>query len=155
MSTLAWWVTALAVLALVVVILALSVRVVRQYERGVLFRFGRLKGVREPGLRLIIPLADVLTKVSLRIVTMPIQSQGIITRDNVSIDVAGVAYFRVVDAEKAVIAIEDVDAAINQIAQTTLRNVVGRPRPSGRSGPRSSRPRVSRPPPKRWARPRT
>ena len=126
MSTLAWWVTALAVLALVVVILALSVRVVRQYERGVLFRFGRLKGVREPGLRLIIPLADVLTKVSLRIVTMPIQSQGIITRDNVSIDVAGVAYFRVVDAEKAVIAIEDVDAAINQIAQTTLRNVVGR-----------------------------
>jgi regulator of protease activity HflC (stomatin/prohibitin superfamily) len=126
MSTLAWWVTALAVLALVVVVLALSVRVVRQYERGVLFRFGRLKGVREPGLRLIIPLADVLTKVSLRIVTMPIQSQGIITRDNVSIDVAGVAYFRVVDAEKAVIAIEDVDAAINQIAQTTLRNVVGR-----------------------------
>jgi regulator of protease activity HflC (stomatin/prohibitin superfamily) len=126
MSTLAWWVTALAVLALVVVVLALSVRVVRQYERGVLFRFGRLKGVREPGLRLIIPLADVLTKVSLRIVTMPIQSQGIITRDNVSIDVAGVAYFRVVDAEKAVIAIEDVDAAINQIAPTTLRNVVGR-----------------------------
>ena len=126
MSTLAWWVTALAVIALIVAILALSVRVVRQYERGVLFRVGRLKGVREPGLRLIIPLVDVLTKVSLRIVTMPIQSQGIITRDNVSIDVAGVAYFRVVDAEKAVIAIEDVNAAINQIAQTTLRNVVGR-----------------------------
>ena len=67
----------------------------------------------------------MLKRVSLRIVTMPIQSQGIITKDNVSIDVAGVAYFRVVDAVKSVVAIEDVAAAINQIAQTTLRNVVG------------------------------
>src|SRR5512144_389318 len=90
-----------------------------------LFRFGRLKGTRDPGLRIIIPLVDVLHRVSLRIVTMPIQSQGIITKDNVSVDVAAVAYFRVVDAVRSVIAIENVNAAINQIAQTTLRNVVG------------------------------
>jgi regulator of protease activity HflC (stomatin/prohibitin superfamily) len=113
----------LAVAALVV--LGMAVRIVKQYEQGVLFRFGRLQGVRGPGLRLIVPAMDSLRRVSLRIVTMPIQSQGIITRDNVSVDVSAVAYFRVVDAVKAVIAIEDVAAAINQIAQTTLRKVVG------------------------------
>jgi regulator of protease activity HflC (stomatin/prohibitin superfamily) len=105
--------------------LALSVRIVKQYEQGVLFRLGRVVGVREPGLRLIVPLIEVLRRVSLRIVTMPIQSQGIITRDNVSIDVSAVAYYRVVDAVKAVVAIENVAAAIDQIAQTTLRKVVG------------------------------
>jgi regulator of protease activity HflC (stomatin/prohibitin superfamily) len=104
---------------------ALAVRIVRQYEQGVLFRLGRLNGSRAPGLRLIIPVVDVLHKVSLRIVTMPIQSQGIITRDNVSVDVSAVAYFRVVDAVKSVVAIENVHTAINQIAQTTLRKVVG------------------------------
>jgi regulator of protease activity HflC (stomatin/prohibitin superfamily) len=77
------------------------------------------------GLTVIIPFVDVLNRVSLRIVTMPIQSQGIITRDNVSVDVSAVAYFRVVDAVKSVVAIENVGAAINQIAQTTLRKVVG------------------------------
>ena len=82
-------------------------------------------GPADPGLRLIIPLVDVLHRVSLRIVTMPIQSQGIITRDNVSVDVSAVAYFRVVDAVKSVVAIENVHAAIDQIAQTTLRKVVG------------------------------
>src|SRR5438094_2042644 len=105
--------------------LMLSLRIVKQYEEGVLFRLGRVIGVREPGLRLIVPLIDVLHRVSLRIVTMPIQSQGIITRDNVSVDVSAVAYFRVVDAVKSVVAIEDVASAINQIAQTTLRKVVG------------------------------
>jgi len=112
--------------AVVLVILALSLRIVKQYERGVLFRLGRVVGCREPGLRVIIPIIDVLRRVSLRIVTMPIQSQGIITRDNVSVDVSAVAYFRVVDAVKSVVAIENVHAAINQIAQTTLRKVVGR-----------------------------
>jgi regulator of protease activity HflC (stomatin/prohibitin superfamily) len=105
--------------------LALSVRVVKQYQKGVLFRLGRALGAREPGLRVIIPFADVLHRVSLRIVTMPIQSQGIITRDNVSVDVSAVAYFRVVDAMKSVVAIENVYTAIDQIAQTTLRKVVG------------------------------
>jgi len=119
-----WWVL-LGVVVVVLVLLAMSVRIVKQYEKGVLFRLGRVVGVREPGLRLIIPVVDVLHRVSFRIVTMPIQSQGIITRDNVSIDVAGVAYYRVVDAVRSVVAIENVAAAINQIAQTTLRNVVG------------------------------
>src|ERR1700690_1071398 len=105
--------------------LAMSIRVVKQYEQGVLFRFGKVIGSRVPGLRVIIPFVDVLHRVSLRIVTMPIQSQGIITRDNVSVDVSAVAYFRVVDAVTAVVAIEDVNSAIDQIAQTTLRKVVG------------------------------
>src|ERR1700712_931000 len=108
-----------------IVVLALAVRIVKQYEQGVLFRLGRVLGVRQPGLRVIIPLVDVLHRVTLRIITMPIQSQGIITRDNVSVDVSAVAYFRVVDAVKSVVAIENVYAAINQIAQTTLRKVVG------------------------------
>lgn len=102
-----------------------SIRVVQQYQRGVHFRLGRVIGVREPGLRIIIPIIDRLWRISMRIVTMPIQSQGIITRDNVSVDIAAVAYFRVIDARKAVVVIENVNAAIDQIAQTTLRNVVG------------------------------
>ncbi len=112
-----------AIVALV--LLAMAIRVVKQYERGVLFRFGRLIGERSPGLRFIIPVVDVLHRVSLRIVTLPIQSQGIITRDNVSVGVSAVAYFRVVDAVKSVVAIENIRAAIDQIAQTTLRKVVG------------------------------
>lgn len=114
----------IAVLA--VLLLTMSIRIVTQYERGVLFRLGRVIGVRQPGLNLIVPVIDSLRKVSLRIMTMPIQGQGIITRDNVSVDVSAVAYFRVVDPVKAVVAIENVFEAINQIAQTTLRKVVGR-----------------------------
>jgi regulator of protease activity HflC (stomatin/prohibitin superfamily) len=113
------------VLIVVLVGLGLAVRIVKQYELGVLFRLGRVVGLRQPGLRMIIPFVDILHRVSLRVVTMPIQSQGIITRDNVSVDVSAVAYFRVVDAEKSVVAIENVNAAIDQIAQTTLRKVVG------------------------------
>jgi hypothetical protein len=94
----------------------------KQYEKGVLFRLGRVLGARESGLRVIIPFVDVLHRVSLRIIAMPIQSQG---RDKVSVDVSAVAYFRVVDAVKSVVAIENVHAAINQIAQITLRKVVG------------------------------
>jgi regulator of protease activity HflC (stomatin/prohibitin superfamily) len=114
----------LAVLLLMVA--RMSIRIVRQYEQGVLFRLGRVVGIRMPGLRFIIPVIDRLHLVSLRIVTMPIQSQGIITQDNVSVDISAVAYYRVVDAVKSVVAIENVAAAINQIAQTTLRKVVGR-----------------------------
>ena len=115
------------IIVLVVVLLGLvmAVKIVKQYEQGVLFRLGKVLGLRQPGLRLIIPFVDVLHRVSLRIITMPIQSQGIITRDNVSVDVSAVAYFRVVDAVKSVVAIENVRAAIDQIAQTTLRKVVG------------------------------
>jgi len=120
----------LIAVVIIVVLLALAgfglgVRIVTQYEQGVLFRLGRLRGTRGPGFQLIIPVVDVLRRVSLRIVTMPIQSQGIITLDNVSVDVSAVAYYKVVDAVKSVVAIENVRDAIDQIAQTTLRKVVG------------------------------
>jgi regulator of protease activity HflC (stomatin/prohibitin superfamily) len=117
----------LAILVIAIALLAAAINILRQYERGVQFRLGKLvDGPRGPGLVLIIPLIDRLQRVSLRIVTMPIQSQGIITRDNVSIDVSAVAYYRITDPMRAVLAIENVEAAINQIAQTTLRAVVGR-----------------------------
>ena len=116
--------------ALVLVVLAgvaLSVRILKQYERAVIFRLGRVKGgARGPGLIVFVPFIDRFNRVSLRIITMPIQSQGIITRDNVSVDVSAVAYYRVADAIRSVVAIENASAAINQIAQTTLRAVVGR-----------------------------
>jgi regulator of protease activity HflC (stomatin/prohibitin superfamily) len=120
----------LIAVVVIVVLLALlgfglSVRIVKQYEQGVLFRLGRLRGSLAPGFHLIIPVVDVLHRVSLRVVTMPIQSQGIITRDNVSVDVSAVAYYKVADAVKSVVAIENVQDAIGQIAQTTLRKVVG------------------------------
>jgi membrane protease subunit (stomatin/prohibitin family) len=111
---------------LVLVALGLAIHVVTQYEMGVQFRFGRVVGTKKPGLVIIIPIVDRLTKVTLRIITMPIQSQGIITKDNVSVDISAVAYFRVIDAVKSVVAIENVYAAIDQIAQTTLRKVVGK-----------------------------
>ncbi|AMB58493.1 slipin family protein [Microterricola viridarii] len=113
------------VVVLVLALLVASVKVVKQYERGVVLRFGRLHVTKEPGLRFIIPLVDMMHRVSYRIVTMPIQSQGIITRDNVSVGVSAVAYYRIVDPVKSVLAIEDVGAAIDQIAQTTLRKVIG------------------------------
>jgi regulator of protease activity HflC (stomatin/prohibitin superfamily) len=101
--------------------------VIKQYERGVQFRLGRVKeGPRGPGVIFVIPLVDRVRRVSLRIVTMPIESQGIITRDNVSVGVSAVAYYRVEDAVRSIVAIENVAAAISQIAQTTLRAVVGR-----------------------------
>jgi regulator of protease activity HflC (stomatin/prohibitin superfamily) len=125
MSSSALIVTLVVIVLVILVLLMLAARIVKQYERGVLFRLGRVVGVRQPGFRLIIPVVDVLHRVSLRIITMPIQSQGIITKDNVSVDVSAVAYFRVVDAVKSIVAIENVHAAINQIAQTTLRKVVG------------------------------
>jgi regulator of protease activity HflC (stomatin/prohibitin superfamily) len=117
----------IVVLLVALALAALSVRVLKQYERAVQFRLGKVKnGARGPGVIFIVPLVDRVHRVSLRIVTMPIQSQGIITRDNVSVDVSAVAYYRVKDVVRSVVAIENVSAAINQIAQTTLRAVVGR-----------------------------
>lgn len=115
----------IVLIVLLVIWFSMAIHIVTQYERGVLLRLGRIQGLRTPGLVIIIPFVDRLRKVSLRIVTMPIQSQGIITRDNVSLDISAVAYFRVVDAIKSVLAIENVYSAIDQIAQTTLRKVVG------------------------------
>ena len=117
--------TLLIVGIVILIILGLSVRIVNQYERGVVFRLGKVIGVRDPGLRLIIPLVDRMVKPSLRIVTMPVPAQKIITQDNVTIDVAAVAYFKVTDAYTAVVEIENYNSAVNQIAQTTVRSVVG------------------------------
>jgi len=121
----------LIVAIVVVVILAImyasgAVRVFKQYERGVQLRLGKLvDGPRGPGLIFIVPFVDRMHRVSLRIVTMPIQSQEIITRDNVTVDVSAVAYYRVVDPVQAVLAIEDVESAIAYIAQATLRSAIG------------------------------
>src|SRR3954447_25777223 len=112
--------------SIVLVYLLLCVRILKQYERGVVFILGKFERVRGAGLNLIFVPFQQMVRVSLRTVTMQIPSQKIITKDNVSIDIAAVAYYRISDPEKAVIAIENVYEAINQISQTTVRNVVGR-----------------------------
>jgi regulator of protease activity HflC (stomatin/prohibitin superfamily) len=104
----------------------MSLRVLKQYERGVVFFLGKFEGVRGPGLTMIFVPLQQMTRTSLRTVTMQIPSQKIITKDNVSIDIAAVAYYHISNPEKAVIAIENVYNAISQISQTTVRNVVGR-----------------------------
>jgi regulator of protease activity HflC (stomatin/prohibitin superfamily) len=115
------------IIALVIVIYLISaIRILRQYERGVIFQLGKFAGVRGPGMTLVFSPIQAMTRVSLRTVTMQIPSQKIITKDNVSIDIAAVAYYHISDPEKSVIAIENVYEAINQISQTTVRNVVGR-----------------------------
>jgi len=112
--------------ALVIFYALISLRVLKQYERGVVFTLGRFTGVRDAGLRLIFVPFQQMVRVSLRTVTMQIPSQKIITKDNVSIDIAAVAYYHITNPESAVIVIENVYNAINQISQTTVRNVVGR-----------------------------
>jgi regulator of protease activity HflC (stomatin/prohibitin superfamily) len=109
----------------IVVLLALSLRVVKEYDRGVIFFLGKCTGVRGPGLIILIPILEQMTKVTLRTITMNIPSQKIITKDNVSIDIAAVAYYHIVDPQKSVVAIAEVYDAVNQISQTTVRNVVG------------------------------
>ena len=113
------------ILGIVFVILVSGLKVVKQYERGVIFLLGKCTGIRGPGLIFVTPVFEQMTRVTMRTVTMAIPSQKIITKDNVSIDIAAVAYYHVVDPEKSVIAIEDVFNAVNQISQTTVRNVVG------------------------------
>lgn len=113
-------------IAILVFIVFPGMRVVQQYQMGVRFRFGRVIGLRSPGLNLIIPYIELLRKVDLRTITLPIPPQKIITKDNVSVDVSAVAYYKVVDAVKSIVAIEDVMSAINQIAQTSIRNIVGK-----------------------------
>jgi regulator of protease activity HflC (stomatin/prohibitin superfamily) len=115
----------LIIFFVLIILFFLSVRIVQEYDRGVIFRLGRYTGVRGPGLILLIPLAETMTKVTLRTITMAIPSQKIITKDNVSIDIAAVAYYHIVDPKKSVIEVENVFQAVNQISQTTVRNVVG------------------------------
>src|SRR5437899_5232182 len=121
------WTYILGIIGIAVILYLIgSFRVLRQYERGVVFLLGKFEGVRGPGLTLIFIPIQQMVRVSLRTVTMQIPSQKIITKDNVSIDIAAVAYYHISDPEKAVIVIENVYNAINQISQTTVRNVVGR-----------------------------
>ncbi len=113
-------------LVIIFFIVVTGARIINQYERGVVFRLGKvIENIKQPGFRVIIPMVDQMRKVSLRIVTLPIESQQIITRDNVSISVSAVAYYQVQDPVKAIVEIENVVSAIYQIAQTTVRNIVG------------------------------
>jgi regulator of protease activity HflC (stomatin/prohibitin superfamily) len=114
------------ILFIIVFVILPGLKVVKQFEKGVVFRFGRIVGVREPGLNLIIPYIDQLRRVDMRTVTLPVPPQKIITKDNVSIDVSAVAYYRITDAVKSIVAIVDVMSAINQISQTSVRNIVGK-----------------------------
>lgn len=111
---------------IVVFVVLPGFRVVQQYEKGVVFFLGKITDTKEPGLSWIVPYFSWMRKVDFRTITMPIPAQKIITKDNVSVDVSAVAYYQVVDAMKSILAIENVMAAINQIAQTTMRNIVGR-----------------------------
>ncbi len=115
----------LVVLAIVAMILASAIRVLNEYERGVIFRLGRLIGAKGPGLILLIPLIDKMQRVSLRLVTLDVPPQDVITRDNVSIKVNAVVYFRVMDSNKAVVEVENFLYATSQLSQTTLRSVLG------------------------------
>ncbi len=113
------------VLILLGLILASAIRILKEYERGVVFRLGRLIDTKGPGLILLIPVIDKMTKVSLRLVALEVQPQDVITRDNVSIKVNAVVYFRVIDPNKAVVEVENYLYATSQLSQTTLRSVLG------------------------------
>jgi len=115
----------IAVIVLVVLFLVNAIRILNEYERGVIFRLGRIIAAKGPGLILLIPVLDKLQKVSLRLVTMDVPPQDVITRDNVSIKVSAVIYFRVMDPVKAIVAVENYLYATTQLAQTTLRSVCG------------------------------
>lgn len=121
-SPLIWLIPALAI---VIILLAKSMKIVREYERGVVLRFGKLHMTKQPGLRFIIPWVDKMTKISLRIVTLDVPNQEVVTKDNVSVKVNAVIYFKVSDPEKAFLNVEEYLQATSQIAQTTLRSVLG------------------------------
>jgi regulator of protease activity HflC (stomatin/prohibitin superfamily) len=115
----------LIILAIVVMFLFAAIKIAREYERGVVFRLGRLHGIKGPGLYLLIPFIDKAVTVDLRTVTLNVPPQEVITRDNVTVKVNAVAYFRVIEAEKAIVQVENYLVATSQIAQTTLRSVLG------------------------------
>ena len=115
----------LPVILVALLILSSAIKILREYERAVVFRLGRLVGVRGPGLVLLIPIVDKMMKVSLRTVTMDVPAQDVITKDNVSVKVSAVIFFRVIDASRAVVEVENFLYATSQIAQTTLRSICG------------------------------
>jgi len=113
------------IVVVVLILLPMSIKIVKEYERGVVFRLGRLVGAKGPGLFFIIPFIDSMQRVDLRVVTMDVPSQEVITKDNVTVRVNAVVYFRVVDPEASVVKVLDHIRATSQISQTTLRNVLG------------------------------
>lgn len=115
----------LIIVLVVLVLLKMSIYVLREYERGVVFRLGRLAGVRGPGLILVIPFIDRVVRVSLRIVAMDVPPQDVVTKDNVSVKVNAVVYFRVFEPDKAIVEVQDYNYATSQLSQTTLRSVIG------------------------------
>ena len=124
---LTWWIVLGVFVALALWIVASAVRQVEQYQRGVVFRFGRvLPAIREPGLRFIVPIADRMVKVTMQTVVLGVPAQGAITRDNVTVTVDAVVYFRVVDPVKALVNVRDYPNAVSQVSQTSLRAVIGR-----------------------------
>ena len=124
-STVSSLVTPIIVILVLLILIAMAVRVVAEYERGVIFRLGRLIGAKGPGLFFIIPFVDRMVRVDLRVVTMDVPAQEVITKDNVTVKVNAVVYFRVVDPEASVVKVLDHIRATSQISQTTLRNVIG------------------------------
>ena len=113
------------ILTIIILFLASALRVLREYERGVIFQLGRFWKVKGPGLIIVIPVIQTMVRVDLRTIVMDVPSQDVISRDNVSVKVNAVLYFRVIDPERAIIQVEDFDAATSQLAQTTLRSVLG------------------------------
>jgi regulator of protease activity HflC (stomatin/prohibitin superfamily) len=112
-------------LIIILIILSQAIKISREYERGVIFRLGRFAGIKGPGLFLIIPIIDKMVRIDLRIITLDVPSQEVITRDNIPIEVDAVLYFKVADPAKAIIEVEDFLMATSQISQTSLRGVVG------------------------------
>ncbi|MEJ2098229.1 MAG: slipin family protein [Deltaproteobacteria bacterium] len=117
--------TTIAIVVLVVLFLAAAIRILNEYERGVIFRLGRVIAAKGPGLIILIPVIDKMVKVSMRLLVLDVDPQDVITRDNVSVKVNAVIYFRVIDAVKAIIEVENYQYAMSQLAQTTLRSVCG------------------------------
>jgi regulator of protease activity HflC (stomatin/prohibitin superfamily) len=113
-------------LAIVIVFLSLAIRILREYQRGVVFTLGRFTDVKGPGLFFLVPVAQQMVKVDLRVVVQDVPPQDVISRDNVSVKVSAVLYFRIVDPERAIIRVENFMAATSQLAQTTLRSVLGK-----------------------------
>jgi regulator of protease activity HflC (stomatin/prohibitin superfamily) len=120
------WISIGVIVGLLVLLLASMIRILREYERGVIFLLGRYQRVKGPGLIIVSPIIQQLEKVDLRLVTMDVPTQDVISRDNVSVQVNAVVYFRVVDPQKAVINVEQYYSATSQLAQTTLRSVLGK-----------------------------
>jgi regulator of protease activity HflC (stomatin/prohibitin superfamily) len=118
-------ITPIAIIILIIFFLSAALKILNEYERGVIFRLGRVIKAKGPGLIILIPVIDKMVKVSLRLIAMDVDPQDVITRDNVSVKVNAVIYFRVVDAIKAIIEVEDYSYAMSQLAQTTLRSVCG------------------------------